>query len=256
MPHQYAVLVVDAESSAAVLGVDEPALRGDIRTTLEDALDASGVPWSDLAYSESTGDGWLVVTGLESSHLLVDPLLDVLNRRLQVRNRIRRPRLRLRVALHQGVVHLPTTGPHLDGGAALTEVHRLVDDRHLRHVLAHSKAGAALIVSDAAYRTVVLGGYTEELSSDAFARVEVEVKDYRAAAWIHVPGYHRPPLPGDGEPAVLASGDGLGRPAPPPRQLDSVQVRANQVANLVNGTVHGGMRAGDTIGGDKNVGKG
>lgn len=130
-------------------------------------------------------------------------------------------RLRLRLAVHCGVLH---RGPLGYPGAAPVETCRLLDAPGLKDALAASdEADLALIVSARLFHDIVEPGY-RGLRPELFRRVDVTVKEYRGTGYLTLPGAAMPPgerdepapagMPGNW-PAVravsLGSGDAVGR---------------------------------------------
>ncbi|MFC4011319.1 hypothetical protein ACFOY2_29110 [Nonomuraea purpurea] len=147
---------------------------------------------------QSTGDGELAIIPLtESERRLVDEFIRHLDRLLTQHNawHIEAARLRLRVAVHVGVV-----GPGDNGytGQAVVQVKRLLECGALRKAVeAAPEANIVLVVSDEIHRGMISQGYTTYRSDD-FRRVRVGLKEYRGQAWIHVvagkattSGYHQ-----------------------------------------------------------------
>ncbi|UWP83130.1 hypothetical protein [Dactylosporangium fulvum] len=114
-------------------------------------------------------------------------LVPALDRILREHNHSLLPeaKVRLRVAIHQGLVHL--TGANGFPGEAVVEVCRLLDAEPLRQALtAFPHASVALIVSRSIFQDVVRHGY-RGLRPQRFAQVQVKVKQLAADAWIFVP---------------------------------------------------------------------
>ena len=124
--------------------------------------------------TQQAGDGELAILPTDAREpRVIGRLVPELDRLLRRYNADRLPeaRVRLRVALHQGMVHLD--GANGFPGSAAVEVCRLCDADQLKHALAaFPNAGVALIVSDGIYRDVVVE-YPEELRPERFRRVEV-----------------------------------------------------------------------------------
>ena len=132
--------------------------------------------------TQSGGDGELaVLPSAPVAAAVVADLVFVLDRRLARENARRAglDRVRLRVAIHQGRVHLD--GAAGFPGEGVVTVSRLVDAPALRAALhRRPRADVALIVSDPVYRDVVLtGGWPRP---DRFHRV-----GDAPAGWIFVP---------------------------------------------------------------------
>lgn len=102
------------------------------------------------------------------------------------RNLLPAAKVRLRMAVHEGLVHLD--GANGYPGDAVNVVSRLRDARCLKRALAaFPNAGLALIVSGPIYRDVVAQRY-EGINSDRFRKVLVDEpeKKFQAEAWICV----------------------------------------------------------------------
>jgi class 3 adenylate cyclase len=97
---------------------------------------------------------------------------------------VEQARVRLRVGLHEGVVH---RAMHGYVGPAVIEVCRLRDADLVRSALAGSGAPMVVVVADGLYRDVLSQGY-HGLAGSAFTPVEVQVKSYSGKAWIYLPG--------------------------------------------------------------------
>lgn len=139
--------------------------------------------------TQPTGDGELAILPAGTPEpVVLARLVPEIDRLLREYNRSRLPvaKMRLRVSVHQGQVHLD--GANGFPGNAVIETCRLLDVRPLKRALkAFPAAAVALIVSDALYRDVVEEHY-EGLRPERFTRVEVSIpdKDFRAVAWICV----------------------------------------------------------------------
>lgn len=102
--------------------------------------------------------------------------------------------IRLRVGLHEGVVH---RAAHGYVGPAVIEVCRLRDADAVRSALAGAAGPLAVVVADSLYRDVLAHGY-HGLPAAAFTELEVQAKTYHGRAWLYLPhaGY-----PAQAEPA-------------------------------------------------------
>ncbi|MGP4002787.1 hypothetical protein [Streptomyces sp. 8N706] len=93
--------------------------------------------------------------------------------------------IRMRVSLHQGIVHEADSGY---AGSAVVALFRVLDSAPLRRALADdASAGLAVAFSDGLYTDLVAHGY-DGLSSAGFRREEVHdaAKSFSAAVWIRV----------------------------------------------------------------------
>ena len=179
---------------------------------------------------QDQGDAFLILVRPDvSKALLVDDLVRefVTSLRLFNRNRLPQARMRLRLALHTGEVHLDGAG---FGGGSLVVVMRLIDADALRGALRTATDDLAVIVSEQLYRDVVLQQYGG-IDPAEYYEVQVSRKEFSQPAWIRVPrlssGSHsasgkqanpsrqqtRPLMPssgvpGDGAPESSALADG------------------------------------------------
>jgi len=121
--------------------------------------------------------------------------------------------VRLRVGLHEGVVH---RAPHGYVGPAVIEACRLRDADTVRGALASSGGPLVVVAADSLYHDVLAHSY-HGLQGTAFTEVQVNVKNFAAKAWIYLPGAPQPasqaaaeaPAPG-GHPARSVLDDFLG----------------------------------------------
>ena len=155
------------------------------------------------------GDGELAILPPGTSErLVISRLVPVVARLLRLHNEGLSPeaRVRLRIAVHQGLVHLD--GDNGYPGDAVVHVCRLVDAPAIKEALRRFQgAVAALIVSDHMYQDVVR--HYPDLRPEQFAPIVVELpeKRFSAQAWIYVPG----------ENATVIS-DAAGPDGPDPKQ--------------------------------------
>ncbi|MER7746860.1 hypothetical protein ABT013_16465 [Streptomyces bacillaris] len=133
------------------------------------------------------GDEQLAVRPVDGSEpRLVDDYIRHLVAELREYNAQRVPeaRMRLRAAIHQGLVELADNG---FAGTAVVVTARLLNARPLYEALAeHPGADLVLVLSDEVFRSTVVGRHTTLLPQD-FTRVDVQVKEYGAPAWLRVP---------------------------------------------------------------------
>jgi hypothetical protein len=125
-------------------------------------------------------------------------------------------RLRLRVAVHQGITHVAANG---FAGEAVNTVCRLCDSAPAKTALQrHGQSDLVLIVSQAIYEDVIAHDVCDVRARE-FSQVTVELpdKDFSARAWIYVPD--RDAAPGHGAPdapaGTRASAEGAGAAAAP-----------------------------------------
>lgn len=138
---------------------------------------------------QEQGDGGLALLptgGAVDEPRLIVGLLGALRNALAELNEdlVDEAKIRLRVGLHEGVVHHAARGYV---GPAVIEVCRLRDADPVRGALAASTAPMVAVVADGLYRDVLSQGY-HGLSGATFTPVDVEVESYRGRAWIYLPG--------------------------------------------------------------------
>lgn len=188
----------------------EYATQRRLSDVLSFALTEAGQTPGDYALQEQ-GDGGLALLptgGTVDEPRLIVGLLRALTNALTELNEdlVERAWVRLRVALHEGVVH---EAPHGYVGPAVIEVCRLRDAGPVRDALAASRAPLVAVVADGLYRDVLSQGY-HGLPGSAFTPVDVRVKTFSARAWIYLPG-ESPPQPG-ANPATAAGAPGPAGP--------------------------------------------
>ncbi|WP_173085130.1 hypothetical protein [Phytohabitans rumicis] len=200
------------------------------RQTVREAADALGLDRLNWL-TQQGGDGELAILPADAPETaVVARLAPALDRLLRRHNRDLEPhaRVRLRVAIHSGLVHLD--GANGYPGDAVVTVCRLVDADPLKSALAaFPGAGAALIVSDQVYQDVVRHGY-DGIRVDRFRRVSVRMaaKRFDAVAWITVP---------DEDVTALAAPSAPAAPAPP--------VPGAGTVTFTGSTFNGPVAAGD-----------
>lgn len=244
-----ALIAVDAEKFSAHPDTALPGLHMEIRHVLQAACEASGIGeiWESVPFKESTGDGILAVL----PHLTIPTLIDPFARHLQEtlagiapRLRAQGGRLRLRVALHAGLVD--DERPEAPGiSTATVDVSRLLNSRALREALNHSDpyvTFAAFLLSAEVFGSYVEGGRTT-LRPTQCAQVEVRVKQFARPAYLYVPVPSRegePPSGGAPEPGPEPTGPHL----PPRPSINGVSISAGRGSqNLIGNSI-------GSIGGD------
>ncbi|GAA1754229.1 hypothetical protein [Luedemannella helvata] len=182
-------LVVDIESYSAL---DHPAqLRAQARlasaltTAVRRAGIRPGLPRRGVI-RQNRGDGQLVLLppGIDEARAISGLVHGLAEAMLSIN--AQPPRLRLRVALAQGVVQSAATGYV---GKAIVDACRLVDSDALREALAAApERDFAVAFTDDLFRDVVVHGFGGLVGSD-FRQVDVvqERKGFAIAAWVSRP---------------------------------------------------------------------
>ncbi|WP_369183879.1 hypothetical protein [Streptomyces sp. Y1] len=233
------IVVLDIEAFSTRPDPVQRSLRDAMYQVLREAVAQAGLP-ADAVATEDRGDGVLILVQPQVSPvLLAGALIRALDDGLAEKARMFSPAhaLRLRVALHQGLVSRDADGW---SGDAVNWTFRLVDAAPLRAVLARARrANLAFIVSDEVYRGVVRHEY-RTVDPAAYLPADFEVKHgLPARGWITVPGYPAPPGL-DAGPESSQADEPAGEPQP-----------AAPAARVVF-EIHGDVR-GDAVAGDKNV---
>lgn len=141
-----------------------------------------GVAADDTA-GTSAGDSKVVFlpVGADSSRM-VPGMITAMCARLRQDNARYRDRLRLRMAVATGL--LGPDGPLGLTGELIVDLHRLVDSPPLREAIErHVGADLAILVSRSLHDEVIRPGFLEVTD---FVRVDVAMKEFRAAAWLRV----------------------------------------------------------------------
>lgn len=190
LPQHQALIGVDVIGSARNPGYYLNALQSATDTMLRTAMTEEGVPPTRATKWESLGDGALVTMPSSDLGALFDVAyrLEVLAAR---RNRLHKPDVRLRIAIHVGPV-----GDESGYYEPKIAHRRLLDAPVFKQVVQRCQQertedaiSTALIVSDDAYRAVFGGDHTRLVTKAEFASVVVREKEFSQSAWIRVPGF-------------------------------------------------------------------
>lgn len=156
---------------------------------MTEACDELGFDRTDWRIQQG-GDGELAILPRGTSErAVVTRLTPTVDRLLREHNRGLAPeaQIRLRIGLHEGLVHLDGSNGY--PGEAIVTVCRLTDSPQLKAALRRfPRAAVALIVSGRIYQDIVR--HYQDLRLEHFQRVSAKVpeKDFEAVAWIYVPG--------------------------------------------------------------------
>lgn len=148
-----------------------------LRATLYERLSRAGLPAS--YYREDRGDGAIFVAPAHHAGSFLTPFADRLHAHLREHNAMAstRAQIRLRLALHVGMVHEDEQGI---AGVAVNHVFRLLDAQPARRALESGRGDLVLIVSDRVYDDLVLRSW----NADHYRPVDVRVKETTARAWL------------------------------------------------------------------------
>jgi hypothetical protein len=160
-------------------------IQREIVALLSRARRAAGIP-DDAVRPQPQGDGQFTVlpVGIDES-AVIPRLLGELDRALRELNGTGEDRLRMRVALHRGLVKEGANGWI---GTASIAVHRILDSPPLRAALTeHPLADFVLGVPDVLYHDVVVHAQEPPLPDDFTAvTVNLPEKGFVEHAWVYV----------------------------------------------------------------------
>jgi hypothetical protein len=188
-PDRRVLLAVDMESYSGRTNVLQYRAQLAFKVIMDEATAEIGLHRVDWRIQQG-GDGELAVLPAGTSErVVVARLVPVLDRLLRDHNQglALEAKVRLRIAVHQGLVHLD--GANGFPSEAVVHVCRLVDSPQLKAALRRfSGANVAFIVSDSLYQEVVR--HYQDLRPEQFACVSARLpeKKFDATAWIFVPG--------------------------------------------------------------------
>lgn len=209
-PVPRSLVAVDIEGYSRRDNMGHLELREALRRVCDEAFAQIRVradAWQDQ------GDAFLILVGLDTAKAtLVADLVRELSITLQLFNRNRLPeaRMRLRMALHAGDVHLDGTGY---GGEAVVAVMRLIEADALRAALKAASGNLAVIVSERVHQEVIMQRYRGIDPAD-YREVQVSRKEFTQRAWIRVSGMPGAPLESTGRTGS--------EPGPSPAATDGV----------------------------------
>ncbi|QYC44116.1 hypothetical protein Nocox_32725 [Nonomuraea coxensis DSM 45129] len=211
-PQYRAMLTYDVEDYSKHNNSEQYVLQAAMIRLLDLAAGAAGLGLLDWK-RQPQGDGEFVVLppGIHPARL-IGPFTDALRQNLDAHNAAPGPRLRLRLAIHAGPLHVD--GPAGSPGRHAVESGRLVNADALRAALrAVPDANLGVIVSGTFHDDYVGQGYGGP-PADRFRRVRAKVKQQSYVAYVHLPGYDVRSVP---ELASFDAEDGGKDASPPPR---------------------------------------
>jgi hypothetical protein len=199
-PLFHSIVATDVEKSS---GRDDNLLlrmRSDLWQILAGTLKRQGVDITALTTLDD-GDGYRLLLPADiAPHSLIEPFLG----RLGIELRRHRDaasaanRLRLRVALHSGLLYREPGGSYT--GAPLKDCARLLDAEAGRELLTDNPgADMVVLLSDPFHNDVIAGGTS--LDPGLFQRIPIRVKETDRHGWAYVPGIV---APRDPEPPAAA----------------------------------------------------
>jgi hypothetical protein len=180
-------VVVDIRRYSELDTADQDRAQSALARLLDEAAATTGVPRFEWTRQDG-GDGELALLppGIDEVSF-VESFVEGLGKALHAYHRIHALRLRLRVAMHQGLTQLSETG--YSGGAVIT-VSRLAEARQIKDLLEeYPEADFVLVMSESLFCDVISDD-SVHLNRGVFRQVRIEMpeKDFRADARAYVHG--------------------------------------------------------------------
>ena len=184
---------------------NQVTVRDGLYRAMREAFGQAGIPWDDH-YHEDRGDGILILAGPEvPKSVFAESLPSALVSALRLHNGTHPgpERIRLRMALHAGEVHLDEHGAT---GASVNLAFRLLECGPVKAALAASAGVLAVIASSWFFEEVVRHSAA---GAAAYRPVRVAVKETTTTGWICLPDHpDHLDLHGTGLAAALGAIDG------------------------------------------------
>lgn len=187
-PVHRSIIALDLEGSTKRTN----PVKGELRRAMYDLLGRSlqqvAITGNRLEQLADRGDGVLMLVRPHDEvpkTTLLGRLIPVLATLLAEYNgQVAEPalRMRLRVVMHAGEVHLDSMGCY---GAAIDIAIRLLDAPRVKQALKQADASLVLVISDEVYSGIVCPGYADAGQYLPLAWVRVAGRRYRG--WVHVP---------------------------------------------------------------------
>jgi hypothetical protein len=187
-PVYRSIIALDVEKST----MRTNPVKGELRRVMYDllgcSLEAAGISGNCLERLTDRGDGVLMLVKPYDEvpkTVLLDRLVPLLATLLSEYNaQAARPelRLRLRLVVHAGEVHLDSQGCY---GEAIDIAIRLLDAPRVKQVLKQAPGPLVLVISDEIHSGIVHHGYVD--ANTYFPLVWVTVAGRRHRGWVHVP---------------------------------------------------------------------
>lgn len=187
------IVYVDVEKFGAVGTLaDQLAVRAGLRTVMEQAFLAAGIPWSGCRVDDR-GDGLLIVGPGDPKAPYVEVLPGAVARALRTHNATspEKSRFRLRMVVHAGELSFDETG---FTGNAVVRAARLLDAPPVKAALAASSGVLVLVISQWFYDEIV--SQSAVLDTGGYRPVTVRVKETETTGWVSLPDNPYPVLKG------------------------------------------------------------
>ena len=187
-PVYRSIIVLDLEESTMRTNPVKGELRRVMYDLLGRSLKAVAVTGNRLESLTDRGDGVLVLIKPHDEvpkTVLLDRLIPLLAA-LLVEYNAQAPhptlRMRLRVVMHAGEVHMDRRGCY---GEAIDVAIRLLDSPRVKKTLKQAAAPLVLVISNEIYSGIVCQGYVDPDTYHPLVRVGVGKRRHRG--WVHIP---------------------------------------------------------------------
>jgi hypothetical protein len=234
--------VIDSARTAPHLLPQVPIV---LETLLAAGMKSVGISADEAVNTQFTGDGWLYAFPSSLLGRVVD-LGRTLDAVVAEHNKWNKLELRLRLVVDVGP--LPDgQGFHPSNIARARLLEAAAFKQLARRCIAERPDGdmsTAMIISDAVFQSLFRGDHTQVARKSDFAQLQVTNKEFKAVAWVSVPGFDARTL------TELIAADGSASAAP---VEESDSTRFGNVTNTINGnvensvvshTIHGGVHFG------------
>jgi hypothetical protein len=202
-PVYRSIIVLDLEGSTKRTNPVKGELRRVMYDLLGQSLEAAAITGNRVEPLTDRGDGILVLfkphDEVPKTVLLgrLIPLLATLLAEYNAQAAQPALRMRLRVVMHAGEVHMDGRGCY---GEAIDIAIRLLDSPGVKEALKRAAAPLVLVISDEIHSGIVCQGYVD---ADTYFPVWARVASRRRRGWVHIPA---------SVPSTIVAGSALGSP--------------------------------------------
>jgi hypothetical protein len=186
-PVYRSIIALDLEESTKRTNPVKGELRRVMYDLLGQSLEALAITGDHLEELTDRGDGVLVLIRpndeVPKTVLLgrLIPLLAALLSEYNARAAQQALRMRLRVVMHAGEVHIDSRGCY---GAAIDTAIRLLDAPRVKETLRQAEAPLVLVISDEIHSGIVCQGY---IGANTYFPVWARVAGRRQRGWVRIP---------------------------------------------------------------------
>jgi hypothetical protein len=230
-PKHHTIIATDVAKSSGRNDALLVRMRRDLREILADTLERQGLDAARLTRIDD-GDGFrfLIPADVAPPHDALDPFIGRLSIELRMHRQAANEanRLRLRVAVHSGLLYAEPEGTYT--GVPLKDCARLLDADAGRELLdEHPGADLVLLLTDSFYSDVVGSGTS--LDPNAFRPIRISVKETDRPGWAYLPGVVPAAVPPP--------------PGPVPSPVPEAEARSGVWISGGGNTFHGPIVGGD-----------